>query len=54
MTIDELMCLILLLILLVVQLHEYVSLVLAEMALNKAMKAGAGWVRITEIGKRNA
>lgn len=53
MTIDELMCLIVLLILLVMQLHEYVSLTLAERALNKAMKSGAGWVRITERGKKN-
>ena len=52
MTTDELMCLIVLLILLVVQIHEYVSLVLANRMLNKAMRSGAGWVRIKEKGRK--
>lgn len=52
MTTDEFMCLIVLLILLVVHLHEYVSLVLANRMLNKAMRSGAGWVRIKEKGRK--
>lgn len=52
MTIDELMCLIVLLFLLVAHLHEYISLSLANRMLNKAMRSGAGWVRITERGMK--
>ena len=53
MTDGELICLIALSSMLVALFADHIFFVMASRMLNKAMKSGAGWVRITENGKNH-